>query len=182
MSKDNKNANIYLNKFSYLLRSTLDQSKLTFIPLSQVIEYIRNYLEMEKLRFDHFNFSIETDPALHTESIMVAPMLLQPIVENAIWHGLMNKPYKGKLKLSFEKENGSIRCVVEDNGVGRKKAAEIGEQNSIKRKSYGMTISQKRMELLQKENLDIPEIQVEDLGVNGHAGAGTRVTIHFQVD
>ena len=109
-------------------------------------------------------------------------MIIQPYIENAIWHGLMNMPDKGKLMLSFERENGSIRCVVEDNGVGRKRAAEIGEQNSIKRKSYGMTISQKRMELLQKENLDIPELQVEDLGVNGHAGAGTRVTIHFQVD
>ena len=63
-----------------------------------------------------------------------------------------------------------------------RKQPRLASHNSVKRKSYGMTISQKRMELLQKENLEIPEIQVEDLGYNGHAGTGTRVTIYFHID
>jgi ligand-binding sensor domain-containing protein len=118
MSKDNKNANIYLNKFSYLLRSTLDQSKLTFIPLSQVIEYIRNYLDMEKLRFEHFHFNIETDPALNTESIVMAPMLLQPIVENAIWHGISKQKEGNQIQLRFYNKVETITCEVEDFGIG----------------------------------------------------------------
>lgn len=118
MSRDNQNANIYLNKFSYLLRSTLDQSKLTFIPLSQVIDYIRNYLEMEKLRFDHFHFSIETEPALNTESILMAPMLLQPIVENAIWHGISTQKDGNQIQLRFYSQGETITCEVEDFGIG----------------------------------------------------------------
>ena len=173
----------FLQHFSELMRSVLDSSTKTRITLDEEISMLEKYILLEQQRLDHkFDYSISIAKDLQTDFFEVPGMIIQPYIENAIWHGLMNKPDKGKLKLSFEKENGSIRCVVEDNGVGRKRAAEIGEQNSIKRKSYGMTISQRRMELLQKENLDIPEIRIEDLGHNGHAGSGTRVTIHFQVD
>ncbi len=173
----------FLQHFSELMRSVLDSSTKTRITLDEEISMLEKYILLEQQRLDHkFDYSISIAKDLQTDFFEVPGMIIQPYIENAIWHGLMNMPDKGKLMLSFEKENGSIRCVVEDNGVGRKRAAEIGEQNSIKRKSYGMTISQRRMELLQKENLDIPEIRIEDLGHNGHAGSGTRVTIHFQVD
>jgi sensor histidine kinase YesM len=173
----------FLQHFSELMRSVLDSSTKTRITLDEEISMLEKYILLEQQRLDHkFDYSIAVAKDLQTDFFEVPGMIIQPYIENAIWHGLMNKPDKGRLKLSFEKENGSIRCVVEDNGVGRKRAAEIGGQNSITRKSYGMTISRKRMELLQKENLDIPEIQVEDLGGNGQTGSGTRVTIHFQVD
>lgn len=150
MSKDNKNANIYLNKFSYLLRSTLDQSKLTFIPLSQVIEYIRNYLEMEKLRFDHFNFSIETDPALHTESIMMAPMLLQPIVENAIWHGISAHKEGNQIQLRFYSQGDTITCEVEDFGIG---ILQPGQKKADKdHEPTALSNIRKRIELLNQKH------------------------------
>jgi len=173
----------FLQHFSELMRSVLDSSTKTRITLDEEISMLEKYILLEQQRLDHkFDYSIDIAHDLQTDFFEVPGMIIQPYIENAIWHGLMNKPDKGKLSLSFEKENGSIRCIVEDNGVGRKRAAELSKQNSVTRKSYGMNISQKRMELLQKENLDIPEIQVEDLGFNGHPGSGTRVIIHFHVD
>ncbi len=150
MSKDNKNANIYLNKFSYLLRSTLDQSKLTFIPLSQVIEYIRHYLEMEKLRFDHFQFSIETDPALNTESIVMAPMLLQPIVENAIWHGISAHKEGNQIQLRFYSQGETITCEVEDFGIG---ILQPGQKKADKdHEPTALSNIRKRIELLNQKH------------------------------
>ena len=173
----------FLQHFSELMRSVLDSSTKTKITLDEEISMLEKYILLEQQRLDHkFDYHIDIAHDLQTDFFEVPGMIIQPYIENAIWHGLMNKPDKGKLSLSFEKENGSIRCIVEDNGVGRKRAAELSMQNSVTRKSYGMNISQKRMELLQKENLDIPEIQVEDLGHNGHPGSGTRVIIHFHVD
>lgn len=173
----------FLQHFSELMRSVLDSSTKTKITLDEEISMLEKYMLLEQQRLDHkFDYTINIAGDLQTDFFEIPGMIIQPFLENAIWHGLMNKPDRGKLNLSFERENGSIRCVVEDNGVGRKRAAELASQSSVKRKSYGMTISQKRMELLQKENLDIPEIQVEDLGVNGNSGTGTRVTIFFHID
>lgn len=150
MSKDNKNANIYLNKFSYLLRSTLDQSKLTFVTLSQIIDYMRNYLEMEQLRFDHFKFTIETDPALNTDCIVMAPMLLQPIVENAIWHGISSLKDGIQIQLRFYSQGDTVTCEVEDFGVGilqpgHKKTAKDHEPTALSN-------IRKRIELLNRKH------------------------------
>jgi LytS/YehU family sensor histidine kinase len=118
-------------------------------------------------------------------------MLIQPYVENAIWHGLMNLPdrsdgtspgpeireKRGTLLLQFLKEDTIIKCLIEDNGVGRKKAGELQKNKSPHRKSHGMTIARKRLELLRKEEQDVPEIIVEDLFDNNGHSSGTRVTI-----
>ena len=173
----------FLQNFSDLMRSVLDSSTKTKIVLDEEIKMLEKYILLEQQRLDHkFDYSIEIAGDLQTDFFEIPGMIIQPYLENAIWHGLMNKADRGRLNVSFERQNGSIRCVVEDNGVGRRRAAELASQSSVKRKSYGMTISQKRMELLQKENLDIPEIQVEDLGLNGYSGTGTRVTIFFHID
>lgn len=142
----------FLQHFSELMRSVLDHSTKTKVGLDDEIHMLEKYIQLEQQRLDHrFDYHITVAGDLQTDFFEIPGMIIQPYLENAIWHGLMNKPDGGHLQLSFEKENGSIRCVVEDNGVGRKKAAELAMPDSIKRKRYGMTISQKRMELLQRK-------------------------------
>jgi sensor histidine kinase YesM len=173
----------FLQNFSDLMRSVLDNSTKTKITLDEEIRMLEKYIMLEQQRLDHkFDYEVRVKGDLQTDFFEVPGMIIQPFLENAIWHGLMNKTDKGHLHLSFERENGSIRCVIEDNGVGRKKAAELSGLRSIKRKSYGVAISQKRLELLQKENMEIPEICIEDLGLTTSGTTGTRVTIYFHAD
>jgi ligand-binding sensor domain-containing protein len=177
MSRDNKNANIYLNKFSYLLRSTLDQSKLTFIPLSQVIEYIRHYLEMEKLRFEHFKFSIETDPALNTESIVMAPMLLQPIVENAIWHGISNQKEGSQIQLRFYHQGETITCEVEDFGIGILQPGQNKEDKD--HEPTALANIRKRIDLLNRKHNAGYQLIFIDKSQDA-SGQGTIVRLSFK--
>ncbi|MGB3077480.1 MAG: histidine kinase, partial [Saprospiraceae bacterium] len=150
MSKDNKNANIYLNKFSYLLRSTLDQSKLSFVPLSNTIDYLRHYLEMEKLRFTHFSYSIDVQHGIETDTIVMAPLLLQPIVENAIWHGQSEALDDNQLCLRFYICGDDLVCEVEDNGVGIN--AVKSTQTSGMHLSSALENITKRIELLNRKH------------------------------
>lgn len=149
MSGDNKNANIYLNKFSYLLRSTLDQSQLPAVSLSLTIEYIRNYLEMERLRFDHFQYTLEREDTLHADHIMMAPLLLQPIVENAIWHGLGGLKGDKQLFVRFYMEAEDVVCEVEDFGKG----IHAGTQDSPSKNhhSHALDNIRKRIALLNEK-------------------------------
>ena len=179
----------FLQNFSELMRHVLDNSSKTKVGLDEEITMLEKYIILEKQRLDNqFDYNIEISPHLQTDFFEVPGMVIQPYVENAIWHGLMNLPdrqagrnEKGNLLLKFEKQNGFLKCIVEDNGVGRKKAAELEKGRSPKHKSYGMTIARKRLELLQKENEKLPEITVEDL-YKQSGPAGTKVTIFMSID
>ena len=172
----------FLQNFSELMRHVLDNSSKTKVALDEEITMLEKYIALEKQRLDdQFEYKIEVAPYLQTDFFEVPGMVIQPYVENAIWHGLMNKNEKGNLLLKFEKHNGFLKCIVEDNGVGRKKAAEMDKGRSPKHKSHGMTIARKRLELLQKENEKLPEITVEDLYRHSEA-AGTKVTIFMAID
>ncbi len=177
MSKDNKNANIYLNKFSFLLRSTLDQSKLTFVSLSHTIEYLRNYLEMEKLRFSHFEYSIDVSKDIETESVMMAPLLLQPIVENAIWHGQSDQKDLERLCLRFYVCTDDVVCEVEDNGIGIN--ATRSSQSSGMHLSSALDNIRKRIDLLnRKHDLDYRLSIIDKSDIN--KGHGTIVKLMFK--
>ena len=172
----------FLQNFSELMRHVLDNSSKTKVALDEEITMLEKYIVLEKQRLDdQFEYKIEIAPYLQTDFFEVPGMVIQPYVENAIWHGLMNKNEKGNLLLKFEKQNGFLKCIVEDNGVGRKKAAELEKGRSPKHKSFGMTIAKKRLELLQKENEKLPEIVVEDLYKKSEA-TGTKVTIFMAID
>jgi hypothetical protein len=179
----------FLQNFSELMRHVLDNSSKTKVALDEEIMMLEKYIVLEKQRLDdQFDYNIEVSPHLQTDFFEVPGMVIQPYVENAIWHGLMNLPdrqkgrnERGNLLLKFEKQNGFLKCIVQDNGVGRKQAAEIEKGRSPKHKSYGMTIARKRLELLQKENEKLPEITVEDL-YKQSSPAGTKVTIFMSID
>lgn len=173
-------ASLYLNKFSKLIRKILNNSQYEFITLEEEIQTLELYLEMEKLRFvEKMHFEIQIDPNLEISFLKIPTMLIQPFIENSIWHGLMQKQSTdGLLELSFEEyENEKIRITIKDNGVGRKMAAELKSKALEKNKSMGMTMTLARVEHLNEtNNLDI-KIITEDIVDASGIGQGTTVYI-----
>jgi tetratricopeptide (TPR) repeat protein/anti-sigma regulatory factor (Ser/Thr protein kinase) len=164
-------ANKYLSSYSKLMRTIMENSNKDFIPLSTELEQLREYLDLEQLRFrDKFTYTIHVDAALDTDSIVIPNMLIQPQLENAVWHGLRYKEEAGILSLSvFRKEDG-VRIVVEDNGIGLKKSRELKTAHQKARRSRGQTNTLERIHLLNhlyhtKITMEIVDKSGEDTGV-----------------
>lgn len=140
---------------------------------------------MEKLRFENkFDFTLKVDKNIDQEFIQIPPMIVQPYIENAIIHGLLHKPTKGKLGINFDLKDDSVICTVIDNGVGRKKSMEIYKASGIKRKSRGMLITKARLEILNRQSDDQFSVIIDDLKDNKGNAKGTKVTlnIHYRED
>lgn len=170
----------YLSKFSKLLRLVLNNSEKPLIPLADEAAMLHLYLELESLRFrQSFTYQILIDEALDAESVLVPPLLLQPFIENAVWHGLMLKEGEKRLLVKVEPTGDGLACTVEDNGIGRQKAAEIKAHKlgAGHFESKGLVLSRQRIELL-KSNGRSGEVKIEDLCRDGLA-AGTRVSIQL---
>jgi|GEM_PF-845045 len=156
--RDFRQADKYLDKFSELLRSTLDNSSSSIISLQDEINYLDNYLQLEKLRFDdRFEYAIKIDEGINSKEALVPAMLLQPYVENSIRHGighLENK--KGIITISVRKEQRQLICEIEDNGIGREKAIELRNELHTEYQSRGMQLSKRRAELygIEQEIVD----------------------------
>lgn len=128
-------ANQYLTKFSKLMRGVMENSTEDFIPFQQELDLLQNYLALEKTRFtDKFDYKIDIDESLNTHSLKVPGMLVQPFLENAIWHGLRYRTTKGFLKLSFEKENQYLKITIEDNGIGIEESKKLKTEHQKKEK------------------------------------------------
>ncbi len=142
-------ANQYLTKFSKLMRGVMENSTEDFIPFSQELDLLQNYLSLEKTRFtDKFNFDISVDENLNQQNLLIPGMLIQPFLENAIWHGLRYRTEKGFLKLHFKKENQYLKIAIKDNGIGieeSKKQKTIHQKN---REGRGMKNTLERIKLL----------------------------------
>lgn len=174
-------ASLYLNKFAKLFRSVLNNSGKLMVTLAEEIEVLDLYLALEHMRFEKsFSYTINTDEELEAEEILIPSMLLQPYVENALWHGLMHKEGDRKLCIAFTKKSDAVfECLIDDNGIGRKKALELKEQQSKTKRhvSRGMTISKDRVDLLQKQGQHA-RLEILDKYQEGTA-AGTRVVIEL---
>jgi hypothetical protein len=142
-------ANQYLTKFSKLMRGVMENSSEDFIPFQQELDLLQNYLALEKTRFaDKFDYEIIVDENLNQQNLQLPGMMVQPFLENAIWHGLRYKTEKGFLKLSFKKENQHLKITIEDNGIGieeSKKQKTIHQKN---REGRGMKNTLERIRLL----------------------------------
>ena len=142
-------ANQYLTKFSKLMRGVMENSSEDFIPFQQELDLLQNYLALEKTRFaDKFDYKITVDENLNQQNLQLPGMMVQPFLENAIWHGLRYKTEKGFLKLSFKKENQHLKITIEDNGIGieeSKKQKTIHQKN---REGRGMKNTLERIRLL----------------------------------
>ncbi len=145
------NASRYLSKFAQLIRTSLDQSRQTFISLQQSIEHLEYYLEMEQVRFADFDYHIEVQEDLQAHEIKMAPMLIQPIVENAIWHGLMSKQGKKNLHLRFYAKNKELVCEIEDNGIGINTSIKNKAGSRASHRSLGIDNIRQRIAVLNEK-------------------------------
>jgi tetratricopeptide (TPR) repeat protein len=145
-------ANQYLTKFSTLMRRVMENSKEDFVLLANELELLENYLELEKRRFpDKFDFTIEMDDALLADNHYYMPgMLVQPHIENAIWHGLRYMEHKGQVHLRFSKTPRGMQVVIEDNGIGIAQSQLHKTENQKKRSGRGISNTQERIAILNE--------------------------------
>jgi ligand-binding sensor domain-containing protein/two-component sensor histidine kinase len=176
-SDDKYHATMYLNKFARLIRNILDSSKHETISLARDLETLQLYIDMEKFRNeDRFIAEIRVDPELLEEDCRVPPLIVQPYVENAIVHGLRNRPGKnGRLIIEVRKEKEVLVYRIEDNGIGRLAAATGASRHT----SYGLEMSRERVNLFNRED-DIPVI-ITDLHEDDRP-TGTRVQVSLKLN
>ncbi|MGI9582328.1 histidine kinase [Chryseobacterium sp. RRHN12] len=142
-------ANQYLTKFSKLMRGVMENSTEDFIPFQQELDLLQNYLALEKTRFaDKFDYEIDVDESLNMQSLLVPGMLIQPFLENAVWHGLRYRTDKGFLKLSFEKTESHLKILIEDNGIGIEESKKQKTHHQKTREGRGMKNTLERIHLL----------------------------------
>ncbi|GGA86262.1 sensor histidine kinase [Puia dinghuensis] len=174
-------ANKYIAGFSRLIRSTLQNSIKDFIPLADEIDYLSGYLSLEKLRFkEKMDYYIEADPELNRGPYVVPPMLIQPYVENSMRHGLRHKlEGRGYIHIKFRSSANCLFVIVEDNGIGRKRAAAFKTREHIEYQSKGMSLTADRVRMMNAKYSDPIRIEVVDLEDDAGQATGTRVVIEF---
>ncbi|WP_228238212.1 sensor histidine kinase [Allomuricauda sp. M10] len=171
----------YLTQFGKLARNVLESSNEAVVTLSEEIALLRSYLELESLRFDNaFEYTIELDENLDSDSLEIPLMLIQPFAENAIIHGLVGKKEGLKnLMLRFKKEGPFTIIEIEDNGVGRVVSKIQAEASKKQRKSRGMEITEKRLKILNKNKVNQNKVEIVDkYDAYGNA-TGTKVIIQL---
>lgn len=164
-------ANKYLSSYSKLMRNIMENSNKDFISLTTEMEQMKEYLDLEYMRFhDKFQYRIDIEEDIDSDAIMIPNMLIQPQLENAIWHGLRYKEGIGLLTLKVLEENNCLYAIVEDNGIGLKKSKELKTKHQREHNSRGLTNTHERINLLNSLyntniSIDIKEKEEEDTGV-----------------
>jgi len=173
----------YLSKFSKLVRNILECSVEEYIPLEEEISTIENYLELQKLRFpDKFDYSVEVDKAIDTESLNIPPMLLQPFIENSIEHGFKHKEGKGNIKISFTSKNGMLLVELQDDGIGREKAQELLFKHNQDHKSLATALIRERIQALNKRLKKKIVLTILDLKNEKNEPVGTKVALEIPIE
>jgi ligand-binding sensor domain-containing protein len=180
LKSDTLAASDYLTRFSRLIRMVLNNSKRSFISLEDELDMLRLYLDMEKLRFkETFTYQIRIDEAVDPAAVFLPPLVFQPFVENAIWHGLMPRQRQGMLDIKLRKENDVLIIVITDNGVGRGVAGALTGKSARKQKSMGIDITKQRLSLVNGGG-DADGLTIVDLfGPHGEP-TGTRVIVRIK--
>lgn len=181
-SNDERTANKYLSDFSQLMRSVLENSDEDFIPLNQEIELLELYTKLEHFRFkDKFDYSITVDDNVHVDEFQIPPMLLQPYIENAVWHGLRYKIEKGHLDIHISAiEKDEIKITITDNGIGRGRSKSLKTDHQKKQNSKGMGNIKKRVAILNEMYKDKVDVYVDDF--QDSEDAGTKVVVTLKKD
>ena len=179
IAKNNtKLADEYLAKFAKLMRLILENSEKKEVPLSEDLKALELYMQLEALRLNQkFTYQIKVDEAIDAENTLIPPLILQPFVENSIWHGISKKEGTGKILVHIKKEGEMINCIVEDDGIGRKLAAiQTGESKPAEKQSLGMKITRARINILNKMKNSTADVQLFDLS------QGTRVEVKLPLE
>ena len=177
---DTETASLYLARFSKLVRLILENTELSSVSLKNELTLLESYIQMEALRFNgRISYEITVDQSIQPENTYLPSMVLQPIVENAIWHGLMHKAGedKGLISIVVSEKKNQLLCTIEDNGIGRQKAAQLREHSLMNRKSMGMKITEERLKMLNAQGQE--SIKVIDLTDALQQSTGTRVEVNI---
>jgi len=180
---DTAKASDYLARFSRLIRLVLENSRSEHVTLANELETLQLYIDMEAMRFQQkVNSQIIIDDTIDTDAIQIPPLLLQPFVENAIWHGLMHKPEGGTVTVRVTQPlPNRLHVEISDDGVGRAKAAEFRSKSATKNKSMGMKVTAERITLINQLYNTQTEVAVLDLFDADNRPSGTRVSIDIPV-
>jgi ligand-binding sensor domain-containing protein/uncharacterized protein with PQ loop repeat len=182
LKNDRQNASGYLTKFSRLMRIILDNSRNEWVTLERELKAIELYVQLESLRFNHsFEYKMTLPEALDAENLVLPPMLIQPYIENAIWHGLMyRKEPGGQLTVSVKELDQTIEVRITDNGVGRAAAEAMKSKSALQQKSYGMKITAERMRIVNMAYQIDAHAEVIDLWDSAAQPAGTEVVLSLK--
>jgi LytS/YehU family sensor histidine kinase len=159
-------ADKYLSKFAKLMRKILENSEQKDVPLADDLKALELYMQLESLRMNNkFSYEIKVDDDIDKEATLVPPLILQPFVENSIWHGIAAKDGNGKILIHIKKESDEmINCIVEDDGIGRKQSsAKQPILSKADKSSLGMKITQSRIDILNKIKNTNAAVQLSDL-------------------
>ena len=178
LREDTENAGSYLNTFAKMLRQLLENAEYSFVSLNKELEFLKLYLCMEQLRIRDLQFDMDIDPAIDTEHTMIPNMILQPYLENAIWHGLSPKEGNKYIKINILHLSEGISILITDNGIGRKKAAELQSRYRKAHKSKGMELLRKRFDLISAEFGSAIKIDIKDLQ---ERGIDTGTSVHLLI-
>ncbi|TNE79890.1 MAG: hypothetical protein EP332_09030 [Bacteroidetes bacterium] len=174
-------ASQHLKKFSKLVRIILNNSRNDTVSLEDELEALKLYLEFEEVRFDkHFSYSIEVNSGVRTSDIIIPPLLLQPYVENAIWHGVMQSENGGNVVIQIAGSEDQLQFTIEDDGIGRVKAMELKSKSALKQKSHGMDITNERVRLFNVTHSQSISTEILDLYDKTGNPIGTRVSITYK--
>lgn len=180
LSGDADQANRYLSKFSRLQRMVLNYSDQEFIKLDKEIELLQLYLELEQLRLhENFDFTIALSEDMDSNEINIPPMIIQPFIENAIWHGLMPRQGQRSINIHFDLEENLLQCLIRDNGIGRAAAAQLKQHNGTlpQHTPKGMQLVMQRLHILQQQHKQPFEAEVTDITAGNDEVTGTQVKL-----
>ncbi|MBX2970494.1 MAG: tetratricopeptide repeat protein [Cyclobacteriaceae bacterium] len=181
-SDDRTAALKYLTKFSHLLRQVLESSISGNVLLREEVKLLHMYLELEALRFDHsFSFEIQVDDSLEMDTVEIPTMILQPLIENAVLHGLIPKPGDKKLAVSFRLDSGMMEIRIEDNGIGREAARDLQQGKIRQNPSRGLSVTEQRLAVLREKHGWESSIKYLDLVDAAGQPAGTCVILRLSV-
>lgn len=184
INNERENAVYYLNKFSKLIRKILLSSKEKDISLEDELDTMALYMNIENIRFSNeIKYQVHISPEVNPSSIRVPSMILQPFLENALWHGLSSKKGIKKISLRVEKLKPEfVTITIIDNGVGRKASESIQKQKTLNRKSVGIAITQERLTNFSKRYSNMYHLKIEDLYNIDNSPAGTKVVINIPIN
>lgn len=180
---DTHQAGEYLVKFSNLIRIILENSMHREVSLHDDLKAMELYIQMEQLRMNQkFNYEIEVDPAIDSENTLVPPMIIQPFVENSIWHGLNNKPTQGNLSIKINKHENLLYYLIEDDGVQNDESNIAEALKTNKKLSLGMTLTQERLDLMNKMKKNKAAFEITDIldQQNNYKGKRVELKISFE--
>jgi tetratricopeptide (TPR) repeat protein len=176
--EENDKSHAYLSAFADLLRMLLDNANQPFISLKEELTFLELYLSLENLRIPNLEYAINVEQGIDVEKVRIPNMMLQPYVENAIWHGLSNKQTNRNLQININQKDGNIHIEVVDNGIGRKKASEFKSLYRKQHRSKGMELLSDRFTLISREYGANIQTTITDLYKNDNP-AGTKVDISY---